>query len=414
MKNWYSFNFAPQDIMEKRTFWNAFVVIACLAFYLMYGSLELGLSIQLLTNVWAFGLTVGAIAIRVAISISDKWGNSDKPYVVGLGLIIFLALINIFNVIYSVSMYGLFVHFYFEDVRISLTIIMILIMAIPLLWYSKREIREEISEEWKSFRSIEKGVAIRFVAFILIFIGIPIAIFWILYVNMAILQPLADMWSGSGGYSTFSLELVYWVIVIISSMILLFLIVGLLAFRPLGGLGGGFKQISDFDKMGTFITLIFFCVVAPILLIIYVLPELVNIDSGLLGGELGVVYLAQETTNYFSYVFYVLLQSPAPALMIGFMVFGAMTVMISQNIGGVGKVIGGFATGVVVIIPMLFIITIFTGGIPAPDLLIDILGVGVAQVVFGLAETSAFILMLSIIAVFISAGRLLGSMSGQD
>jgi len=112
-------------------------------------------------------------------------------------------------------------------------------------------------------------------------------------------------------------------------------------------------------------------------------------------------------TNYFSYIFYIFFQSPIASIMIAIMTFGMIVNIFASVLGGLGR--GAVVIGVIITVvpPMVIVMEIFAGGIPAPDLLNTILGTGVASFIFALCETGVFIIVAIILSVFSGIAELL-------
>lgn len=344
---------------------------------------------EFLDALWGFILSLIALGVGIVINVIDKQHRSAfilTAYIIG-----FWIVFNVLEMIFNISIWeliGLAVDGE-SDVFWAIRMCLFSFFIVPVIYFINKDVRSGLREDIDQLMSLDPKQK----RILLYGLAIIIAVI------------VADI------------LIIYYVVDVLVMMIALFCAT-FITLMPLTFLLSRSKDIGEgLDKITIAITMLIGTLLAPLILIIVVIP----MWEGNLGGfggiifnlissqeQYGGIFPAQGGVNYFSYVFYILLQSPAPALMIGFMIFGAVTVMVAQNIGGVGSILGGFATSVVVIVPMIFIFEIFAGGIAPPELLVDILGLGTASFVFGIAETSAFILMLSIIAVFISAGKLLG------
>lgn len=131
---------------------------------------------------------------------------------------------------------------------------------------------------------------------------------------------------------------------------------------------------------------------------------------GMVSGVLGEIpFLPGQATpvNYFSYIFYIFFQSPIASIMIAIMTFGMIVNIFATVLGGLGRTAIVIGVVITVVPPMIIIMEIFAGGIPPPDLLAQILGVGVASFIFALCETGVFIIMAIVLSVFSGIAEIL-------
>lgn len=445
------------------------VIMAIVAFVLYSLDANPDISVDIMDGMWALILTEVLIIGRSLLWVYDNWKTEWKYSILLIAIALNIILFNLFCLIYSVEIFkplGL-ADTITEEIQLNVQFSVFSLLLIPVAYVSRQTVRTAMAEDWKMLKSLKSDqkswltwiVIIGVVAFGIVFIilyllyprdeiniggtmvmvmrtyDIQLSLFWILLpivIIIAVVVSFIVPKEGRIGRGTIAIILA----IVIGVMILLEIyeifpryhiqefnwfwtaltfgaaidVVLMIYYGNKKNLG--FEVAKDMKALDTLVSFIAF-VIAIIIVGIVISSSIQTLDMMMYGSNLAriAVFEAQGGINYFSYVFYILLMSPSAAVMIGFMVFGAVTVMVSQNIAGVGRIIGGFATGVVVIIPMLFCISIFTGGIEAPEILIDMLGSGVAQFVFGLAEVSVFILMVSIIGVFIAAGRMLGGIA---
>jgi uncharacterized membrane protein (DUF485 family) len=177
---------------------------------------------------------------------------------------------------------------------------------------------------------------------------------------------------------------------------------------------GKFKGFSK--EEGTQSSIFFFLqvlllIIFPTLLIIFLIPVYKEIDLILFNGYIGsMTYSGQAMEDWFGFVFYIIFQAPIPSIMIAFMGISSIAVILAQNLANVGRTISGVAVGIIAVIPMLFVLSAITGSIPPPPELVDIIGLskGVASFVYGLGLIINYIVMVSIMGVFIMSSRALG------
>lgn len=110
---------------------------------------------------------------------------------------------------------------------------------------------------------------------------------------------------------------------------------------------------------------------------------------------------AGQTTNYFSYIWYIFFQSPVAAIMIAIMTFGAVVTIFAKALGDLG---GGMSVAIgavlIVVPPLIIIMQILSGSIVAPTLLTTLLGAGVASFIFAIAEVGVFVIVAIILMTF--------------
>lgn len=105
--------------------------------------------------------------------------------------------------------------------------------------------------------------------------------------------------------------------------------------------------------------------------------------------------------NFFSYVWFIFFQSPSASIMIALMTFGAVVTIFAKALGDLNPT-SSVAIGAVIIVvpPLIIIMEIFSGAIPPPTLLVDVLGSGVASFIFAIAEVGVFVIVSIILLTF--------------
>lgn len=352
-------------------------------------------SFEMISNLWASIITVVVVVLYsiyyvVRVQHNPKARPHDRAIAITIGIIMNVIILAIVNMIYGLELFTriTLADDWIAEMKYSVIISVFSFILLPIVSIADGDNRAMIAKDYEYIRTLDDKIKIRLLLYGFLILIVPILVGIILY---SLLDPT---------------DFIYY------SWILLFyvLVASVMAFRD-----DALKRMQRLEKLDSILIQILI-VIGLVGILTLAFRNFEMADASIYGGaivEAQMVYEAQGGSNYFSYVFYILMQSQTSAIMIGFMVFGAVAVMVAQNVSDVGQIVGGFATGVVVIIPMLFIFSIFTGGIAAPDLLVEILGSGVAQMVYGLAQTSVFILVVSIIGVFIASGRMLGGMVGR-
>lgn len=173
----------------------------------------------------------------------------------------------------------------------------------------------------------------------------------------------------------------------------------------------GFSKEEGTQSPVWFYLRILLLVVIPALLIIFLIPIYKEIDLILFNGYIGsIVFSGQGMEDWFGFVFYIIFQAPIPMIMISFMGLSSIAVILAQNLANVGRTISGVAVGIIAIVPMLFVLSAITGSVPPPPELVDIIGLskGIASFIYGLGLIINYIVMVSIMGVFIMSSRALG------
>ena len=137
----------------------------------------------------------------------------------------------------------------------------------------------------------------------------------------------------------------------------------------------------------------------------------VVIGSNLLNPEVpGVIAMGQmgDAARMFEAVFYILFYSPEAGLMIGFMVIGTLATIFTVN-RGMDDAMTSVGVLTMAGIPLIFIVAIFLGMIPAPAPLLEIFrdAPAISSFIYAIAETSAYVIVLSLMMVFVSSARFL-------
>jgi len=177
---------------------------------------------------------------------------------------------------------------------------------------------------------------------------------------------------------------------------------------------GRFKGFSKEDVSKSpvwFYLQVLLLIIFPTLMIVFLIPVYKEIDLMLYDGYIGsLTFSGQAMEDWFAYVFYILFQAPIPSIMIAFMGIASIAVILAQNLANIGRLISGVAVGIIAIIPMLFILSAITGSIAPPPELVEIIGLSkaIASFVYGLGLIITYVVMVSIMGVFISSSRALG------
>lgn len=181
------------------------------------------------------------------------------------------------------------------------------------------------------------------------------------------------------------------------------------------------KRAVDLE-LGNLIVIVWFLIIIPVVLIFTIIPIATTIDLQIWGGTgmsyvydqeysgiLNGVFSGQGIDDWFAYVFFILFQAPIPSLMIGFMGISSIAVILAQSLAGTGRVVVGVASGIIAIIPMLFVLSAISGSIPPPQELIDQIGLNysIASFIHGLGLVITFTVMISLMGVFIVSSRAL-------
>lgn len=395
---------APEpQITPKRA--NAYLSIATiLLLILIYLAAE---QFMWIDNTYALVLSVVTIAMRVSLYGLRNREDENILASIILYILAFVSISHIFIILYKHDLYQIWglVDNVADSMKICVYVVLSLIVALPFLELLKKDFREDLRSDFDELRSnkLPKSALILF--------GLLTAYF----------STIMIIWFLKKDDESFDI-IMFFFWIILSMVIILLLIVWIMPQFKDAEIN---RSALELKQLPTFVLLIVIAIIS-IILTKYVNEMIIGFaENGSLEGILMAAYTievptmavigqAGGTPNYFSWVLFILLQDRVPALMISFMVFGAVSAMLIQNMGGVARIISGFALSITVIIPLLFIITIMTGGIAPPQQLEEILGYGTAGFVYALAQTSAFILMLAIIGVFVAGGQFLGGIMGRD
>jgi len=180
-----------------------------------------------------------------------------------------------------------------------------------------------------------------------------------------------------------------------------------------------FLKKGHLDDNITGIMIVIIMIVSPILLIIFLFPSFMTIDLNLLGGYFSTLHFesqASGVTDWFGFVFWMLLQAPASAFMIAYMGITAIAVMFSRSFQGAGQVVVGAVVAIAGSIGILIVFSALTGSIPAPLALSEELGFdpAIASFIYALTLIMTYVISISIMGVFISTtGSLLGEWGGK-
>jgi hypothetical protein len=121
-------------------------------------------------------------------------------------------------------------------------------------------------------------------------------------------------------------------------------------------------------------------------------------QASVLEAEPAVIY--SGAVNPFSTVFYLFFQHGVAPTMIAIMTFGAIVYVFAKTFGDMiqaGQAIGA----ILMIVPsMIIIMMIFSGSIEAPTQLVDLLGAGVANFIYAVAETGVFTIVMTLLLTF--------------
>lgn len=363
-----------------------------------------------LDGMYAAILSIITVALRVALYGFERREDGYKVPSLIMYILAILGFANITFIIYEFEFWTLLTlaEDKITNVEISAYFISAILISLPLVELLKREYREDLMEDINTLRSMDKETSkksIILLAFIALMV-IGIVSVWFIMKDK----------EGVDLYMMF-----FWMtIAAIVPSVILFIVLYKKKFIPEDGFDIKINRLTGFI-IQVIISIIVIILVPTISRLIILIQEseneveaLLMAASEVINSASAVIGQSRQTPNYFSWVLYILLQDRVPALMISFMIFGAVSAMLIQNMGGVARVISGFALSITVIIPLLFIVTIITGGIPPPIELEAVLGYGTAGLVYALAQTSAFILMLAIIGVFVAGGQFLGGIMGTD
>lgn len=177
----------------------------------------------------------------------------------------------------------------------------------------------------------------------------------------------------------------------------------------------GFSKEEGTQSPVWFYLRVLILIVIPALLIVFLIPIYQQIDLVLFDGYVGsMTYSGQAMEDWFAFVFYIIFQAPIPAIMIAFMGISSIAVILAQNLANVGRMVSGVAVGIIAVIPMLFVLSAITGSIPPPPELVDIIGLSkaIASFVYGLGLIINYVVMISVMSVFIMSSRALGIQFG--
>ena len=173
----------------------------------------------------------------------------------------------------------------------------------------------------------------------------------------------------------------------------------------------GFSKEEETKSPVWFYLQVLLLIIFPTLMIIFLIPIYKEIDLMVYDGYVGSqTFSGQAMEDWFAYVFYILFQAPIPSVMIAFMGISSIAVILAQNLANIGRLISGVAVGIIAIIPMLFILSAITGSISPPPELVEIIGLSkaIASFVYGLGLIITYVVMVSIMGVFIASSRALG------
>jgi hypothetical protein len=393
---WVFVNDSMQDSWfstNKRKILNFIIVaIAIVVLALLYAlpkdkaNPELG---GILSGVETFIPSIIILGIFIVVQYLDNVERNEGKHngiAIALYIIAFIVLFNLLNLLYDVQIYP--VSSSYSQVKWSINVSILSLIAVPILLLIQTKSRTQLIDDFKIVMDSPAKSKWATLIVIVLWLGLVIGLYFL--------------------YPIISSPTIRMIVVSISLFVIYFTTYYLMTSQT---------SYGKLEILPLFLGSLIISIGAPLIINYVIFRQLEIMDQaffgsviqGFVGEELMQEVQAQSSTNYFSYVFYILLQSPIPSIMIGFMVFGAISTMMIQNVGPKGQMLGAVASSIVVIIPMVFIFAILSGSIPPPEILSRILGYGTASLVFALAQLSAFILVLAIIIVFIVAGRMLAS-----
>ena len=152
-------------------------------------------------------------------------------------------------------------------------------------------------------------------------------------------------------------------------------------------------------------------IIVPVVFMVGIMPYLLSIDLSIFGGVLhATTFEGQVVSDWFSYVFYILFQAPIPAIMIAFMTISAVAVIVAQNVGRLGGFMASVAIGAIAIIPLIMIMSVFTGSVDPPQELIDLVGLerSLASFIYGMGLVVSYTFVVVIIGVFVASSKMMG------
>lgn len=294
----------------------------------------------------ALSISMAAIAVRLIYFLWEqkskgKYDNLLLMECVGISLALFFA----FSVLYDSGFLAIFspdwsVQMY---VLILLEYAAVIVIMLPLAWKSIKE---------------RKLADIILPAIFMIVPGLMLLLFWIIPTN-------------------FSGQILYWCSVVIMVALILLLLK---------------KETPENRlKIGTIYAA---CAAVSFTVIALMTGIFTNasLQAILVGGDVVPV-------NYFSLLWQILFSSPASAIMISIMAFGATVNIFTMALEG-NAVVKGLGLLIQVFPPMLIILSMWTSNIPPPDIFVDLFGAGMAAPVFGTLELGVFGIMMTILGFF--------------